>query len=152
MIEWVPGTGDPVAEVWANGGLVHRDGDLPAKTRYDPETGIAVREEFWIEGQRHRTAGPARIERDRSTGVSTLEEWFVRGQIERTGDLPTMTLRNAHSGVVIYQEYRLDGELHRTTGPATTEFDADFGQPVTTRYYRRGVEICSAALHHKPSP
>jgi hypothetical protein len=58
----------------------HRIG-APAATRWDPTTGVAVREAWYLRGRRHREDGPALIKRDPQTGRVVSSSWYINGQL-----------------------------------------------------------------------
>jgi hypothetical protein len=50
---------------------------MPA--RRDAKTGIVTREQWFKDGQSHRSDGPALIKRDAKTGIVTSELWYKDG-------------------------------------------------------------------------
>jgi hypothetical protein len=68
-----------LSEEWYLDNLMSRLQDLPAKQEFDSETGIVVREEYWIAGYPHRPHGPAIIVRSPETGEVILEEFYCGG-------------------------------------------------------------------------
>lgn len=57
-------------------GALHRVGDEPALVVRDKNTGVDVREEYYLEGKRYRILNPAVIERDSETGFVVREEFY----------------------------------------------------------------------------
>lgn len=75
--------GDEIGYEWRSGGAanLHRSGDKPAVVHLDPEisASVAIREEYWENGDIHRTKGPAVIVRDPLTGECQLG-FYVNGE------------------------------------------------------------------------
>lgn len=82
VIERDPKLGTITWQVWLVNGKVQRDGDRPARIARDPETGIAVTTEYWLENDPHRENGPAIIRRDAHTGAVTYEEYLWHGSLD----------------------------------------------------------------------
>jgi hypothetical protein len=86
---------------WRKDGLVHRDGDKPARIYWN---GTLV---WFKNGQIHRDGDkPARIYADGALN------WFKNGQYHRDGDKP------AQIGMTGYLGWYKSGLQHRVTGPA----------------------------------
>jgi len=62
-------------------------------------------QEWWVNGELHRTAGPAVI------WANGHQEWWVNGELHRT-DGPAVIWADGH------QEWWVNCELHRLDGPA----------------------------------
>jgi len=68
------------------------------------------RKEWWLNGERHRTDGPA-IE-----WYNGSKEWYLNGELHRT-DGPAVEYSNGS------KFWYLNGILHRTDGPAIEDSD-----------------------------
>ena len=76
--------------------------------------------ETWrLNGQRHRTNGPA-YTRYWPDGTVKYEQWHQHGQIHRP-DSPAYTSYYP-DGTVEYEQWCLHDQLHRTDGPAYTSY------------------------------
>lgn len=84
-------------------------------TRYDYyENGIKIQEKFILNGQLHRSYGPAKTNWDEH-GSKVQEEWYLHGKLHRkNGPARTMWWEK----ITIEQEWYFKGERHRTDGPA----------------------------------
>jgi antitoxin component YwqK of YwqJK toxin-antitoxin module len=61
-------------------GKLHRDGDRPAQISFRSDSdGALAREEYWIDGQRHRDRFAAVIVYDRETGGLLWEKYYKHG-------------------------------------------------------------------------
>jgi hypothetical protein len=70
----------------------HRIGG-PAVTRWDPTTGVAVREAWYIRGRRHREDGPALVKRDPQTGRVVSSFWYIDGKLIPKAQRPKPVMR-----------------------------------------------------------
>jgi len=77
-----------VEEQWRNlSGRLHREGDLPALVRRDPESGNVILTMWWREGEAHRNPGPAIVwHRTDSPMMVDREIWVEDGMFQRTDD------------------------------------------------------------------
>ena len=80
------------------------------------------RQVWYLNGQRHRTDGPAYVDGD-------YQEWLLNGQLHRT-DGPAIVNGD-------YQAWWLNGQRHRTDGPAIVNGDHQ-------SWYLNGVEMTEA--------
>jgi len=106
--------GDRVHEEYYVNDQLHRDGGEPALIEGD------VRR-FYQQGQLHRDDGPAFY----VVGPDGWEGWYVHGRLHRDNDLPSVIHRR--NGREVSWQWRDQGELHRTTGPAMI---SEFGTQV----------------------
>lgn len=92
----------------------------------DLDTGVAIKETYRQDHKVHRDPGegPALIQRCSQTGAAWLEEYRVNGMLHRT-DGPASIERNM-DGTLFRVQYFQNGKLHRdpTEGPA----DVMYGQ------------------------
>lgn len=72
--------------------------------------------EYHIDNILHRIDGPALSMWD-SNGVLVLEEWYNKGIITRPENKPSISTWYGNSALES-KEWYLDGEKHRTNGPA----------------------------------
>lgn len=120
----------PGATFWYKNGVLHRDGDLPA--RVEP-TGYC---EWWLEGNPARPGGgpnivhqdgtqewtDAQMRRHRDDDLpacitaSGTQAWYQHGVPHRDGDKPAIISRD---GLAL--RYFKNGKLQRTDGPALVE-------------------------------
>jgi hypothetical protein len=70
----------------------HRIGG-PAVMRWDPTTGIAVKECWCIRGKLHREDGPALIKRDPNTGSVIFSSWYLNGTLVPRAQRPKLKAR-----------------------------------------------------------
>jgi hypothetical protein len=84
---------------------------------------------YWLlNGQRHRTDGPA-VEQANGT-----KAWYLNGQLHRT-DGPAVELANGN------KEWYLDGKVHRTDGPAVEQTSGDKQQWWYLEWWLDGKQI-----------
>jgi len=102
-------SGNVTFQVWTTEYGLHREGGLPAKMSHDPDTGIVVREEFYLFGKEHHDRGPSLIERDPQSGIVVFEEWKQHGQLTRIGGNPALFERDPETGAIARAEHWLDG-------------------------------------------
>jgi hypothetical protein len=76
-----------LSEEWYLDNKMGRLGDLPALIEIDENTGVVVREEYWIAGYRSRHYDPAVIVRNPETGDVILEEYYCGG-LKADGPIP----------------------------------------------------------------
>ena len=95
------------SQYWLKNGLKHRKGDLPAIIKFDMTNPVhsQTQYEYWVNGQRHATVGPAIITH------SGKMEWWQNGKRHRL-DGPAVI------DVDRRMEWWVDGEMHREDGPA----------------------------------
>lgn len=142
-----PESGIVIGEVWVNyrEGGIHREDDLPAVIKVDPNSGVTTFEEHYWRGRLHRDGDkPAGIHKDKDTGRVTFQLYSSGGQRDREGGLPAAIELNPESGNVTREEYYRDGVLHRDNGPAIVEYN-EAGQaiPGMLQYYHYGREVRS---------
>jgi hypothetical protein len=68
-------------------------------TEIDPQTGTVIYEQWYKDGKRDRSDGPAYIVRDATTGTVIGEAWYENGKLHRI-DGPTNIERDAKTGIV----------------------------------------------------
>jgi hypothetical protein len=100
---WSDGT-----QEWYRHGKRHRDSDQPALilTHQSKDK----RKEWWVNGQLHRTEGPAII------WENGREKWFCQGKCHRIGG---PAIKYEFGG----EEWWLHNQLHREDGPAVIASD-----------------------------
>lgn len=113
-IEYSP-SGEITLEDYFIHGVRHRDGDLPARTYRDPESGNYT-EAYVVNGQLHRANGPASTEIDPWEGTRT-ECWYRYGK-EHRSDGPAVIIRKLDTDEVIKTEYYRNGVKVRKPAPA----------------------------------
>lgn len=80
-----------VFEEWRRHELMSREGGLPAITERDENTGVIVREEYWIANYLHRDSNkPAIIYRDAGSGEVTHQFFYEHGQELDTSNIPNI--------------------------------------------------------------
>ncbi len=143
-------TTDYFVEEWYQDGIKHRDNDMPAYVAYNYDRTIAKAAEWWVNGEKHREAGPASIHwnaqscfvqfyqnnincRKDITKPSTYSygyspDSFARREIwtdkagrrHRDGDMPAM-ITVKNDGSEDWT-YTFHGEAHRDNGPSFIQF------------------------------
>ncbi|MEO1149678.1 MAG: hypothetical protein AAFW83_01695 [Pseudomonadota bacterium] len=94
----------------------------------DLETGMLIGISHVREdGLGHKTEGPAVWHRDPDTGVLIYEEYCLDGEQHRL-DGAAYIERSKDTGITTLEEYRVHGQLHRSDGPALIERDPITGQ------------------------
>lgn len=155
-------------ETWYEDGYVSRD-DAPARVVYHPDNrdllirqewvlngrrhradgpaviwksldGRVVKERYYLNGKLHREGGPAIFERDADTGVVFKEGWYVKGELHRE-DAPAQTCRDWETGVLETEKWAVNGCYHREGGPAIIERDFKTGEIMQELYYLEGDEV-----------
>lgn len=132
-------TGVILRETWYNShGLEDRPGDLPAVIDYR-ETGDGIASMKWMKnGRLHRSGDkPASVTYDNQSHGLTREAYFTYGAWTRENDKPAI-LCWSPEGKLERQEYKLDGQLHRTGGPAVEVFDPDSGVLIEAEFWSYG--------------
>lgn len=111
VVDTVDGTGRrEIAHL--KGDVLHREGDLPAKSRYrlpEKRGGDAPvqLEEWWVDGEPFRgDGGPTSVYYDEDGSVDR-EQWCNEKGLHREGDLPAEVTVNGQ------ERYFLDGMHHR---------------------------------------
>ena len=89
-------------EMWYRNGVMHRDGDLPAKICYR-EHGTASSETRLRDDNVHREDGPAR-KWYYENGTLVYEAWYRNGELHRDGDLRAVTMYH-EDGTLTYETY-----------------------------------------------
>jgi antitoxin component YwqK of YwqJK toxin-antitoxin module len=93
-------------EVWYAGNKVHREDDLPAKTRFGHSDNPF--REWYKHGVLHRDGDLPAVDRD-----CGLQQWYKHGVLHRDGDLPAEVWQHRlHKSQKIYKWYQ-HGVLHR---------------------------------------
>ena len=64
----------------------------------DKDTGVVWKEEWWLDGKKHRIGAPANIFRDRVTGEVIGEDWYFEGRLHRD-DGPAMIRQDQETGI-----------------------------------------------------
>jgi len=128
-----PETGNVIEECWHHpNGEIGRIG-APARMAWDPHTFIKVLEEFWVGGMLGSPLSgeiPAQTKFDPITGEPTCRVWARYGDKHRVGDLPAVEFLK--DGKLVRQEYWLDGQLYRQSGPPIVNLDPITGAIVST--------------------
>ena len=96
--DWTPGSPDSFSEHVAR--IIDTMGELPTCKTLSDGT-----KQWWLDGERHRTDGPA-IE-----GADGYKEWWLDGELHRT-DGPAVEYAD---GTKVWY---VDDKRHRTDGPA----------------------------------
>jgi len=113
----------------------------------DLVSGIITKEVYRVGRKRHRDPleGPAVIERCRATGTITFEEYRVNGRLHREGG--PASISRWSTGAVTFEEYRLKGRQHRdpADGAAFIDRDGNTGVVVQEHY------IWNGKLHRDPN-
>ena len=94
--------------------MLHRE-DSPARIEYSK--GIKRKEEWYVNGVRHREGQPAVILYLES-GMKYKEKWYLRGAMHRE-DGPALIEYDV-SGRKIREDWYKNGKHHREDGPART--------------------------------
>jgi hypothetical protein len=101
-IERDSGTGIAVGETWSRPRKrnqpwpeFHRIGG-PAVIRRDPSSGVAVKEEWYVDGQFDRADGPAVIHRDPVSGKIKYSSWYRNGQLIPRHKRPKTASKGPH--------------------------------------------------------
>lgn len=138
-------------ETWLLRGKPHRDVD-PARTWYDPATQKITAQMWYQHGKLHRVGAPAYLEFYPDTGVVKLEMWCLNDGNHRVG-APAEIHRNRF-GVVIYEEWMLEGEYHRDDGPSVVIYyrrGPKTGQIARVRYADQGHYSRPLATPRRPA-
>lgn len=172
----LPAVEGPQRQEWWVNGLEHRDGGLPSAV-YTTEEGLRV-ERYSVEGKRHREDGPAEVAVDAdgntvreywfrndvwhregnlpacreldADGNTVLEYWFRNDAWHREGNLPAYRVLDEETGEMC-EEYYLDGEHHRTDGPAYMGVDPETNRFSVPHFFAHGqkyesLEALQAAI------
>jgi len=138
-----PETGNVTAFVWVDqtqGGR-HRENLQPAAVQIDPETGVVVTEEYCMWNMHHREDGGAtKTLRNRSNGIIVAQEFHIDGRLHRDFDLPAVMEFHPKTGKVARLEYYQSGVLNRQNGPALVEFDSD-GKVCCCQHFNNGRQL-----------
>jgi len=110
--------GNVISESWYSKGMLHRDDDLPAFTRYSDDGKTAI-----------------------------LKEWYMNSTQYRNDDLPNVVGYYEATGKVSYVSWRVEGYLHRdpAKGPAHILYNED-GSIKESKYYNDGIKLVSPGL------
>lgn len=148
-----PASGKLTSYLWIDqtqGGR-HRAGNLPAFVQIDPETGVVYNQEFYKCGVQDRLdGGPTKVLRNRKSGLVIEQEFRVDGWLHRDGDVPAVEQYHDGSEQVARVEYYRGGVLHRDIGPAIMEFD-ESGNVTQAKFFRQGIELTGALPAPGPS-
>lgn len=127
-------TGLPTHETWWLNGIVQRHGGGPSVTFWDDDGKLSF-QQWLVDRELHREDGPALIAYA-PDGSITREEYQVHGKFHRDGDLPARISKDSESGD-FDEAYFVNGEFHRSNGPASTYVDG-FQGTTTEGWYRYG--------------
>jgi hypothetical protein len=110
------------SQYWVKRGKIHREGGLPAVVKADGT------QYWWMHGKRHREGGlPAIVNADGT------QEWWVHGKRHREGGLPAVVKAD---GSQYWYEH---GKYHREGGlPAKVRVDGTQEWWVHGKYHREG--------------
>jgi hypothetical protein len=110
------------------------------KKEIDLDTGVVVRESFWLNARQHRDEndGPADIWRDPVSGKVVSEHYKWRGALHRVNG--PAEIGRAENGMIVTEVYWRRGLMHREPkeGPAEIRRHVETGVIVTEGYYLYG--------------
>lgn len=138
LIEWEPQTQTKILEIWAVGGSIHRDGDLPAYVERERSSGMTITVKYYQNGEIHRDQGPASIYRNAESGIAVRQVWMLHAQSHRDGDKPAEIIRNSDTGVITEEHFAQNNLWHRENGPAVIRRDPVSGEICDTIFYLHG--------------
>lgn len=131
-------TDKPLGETWwTTNNLRHRKNSA-AQMTWDPDSGVLVREAYYMYDQSHREDGPSRIHRHPKTGEVIGEAWSIYGSFHREDGGPALWYTDPDSGYIVTEEYWVNGLRHREDGPAEICRDATTGETLCEVYYKDG--------------
>ena len=119
------------------------DPGAPSSVCVDPTSNVLT-SQLWTDerSKLHRIGGPASVQRDAATGVVVHEEYRVHGKYHRV-DGPAIITRSPETGITMVEEYYVQGVRHRADGPAIVERDAFVGSVVRQEYFLQGIQHIS---------
>jgi len=136
-VEYDENTGNLISEIWTNKGQLHSKFGA-AVTKFDPETGNKVLEQYYSCGSLFRKddVGPREMVWDPVNGICVKECWGGH----RSGDKPALTIRSEITGHIILEEYRNHFNLSRKPPhPALIEYDPNTGVVVLEERYQNSL-------------
>ena len=99
-------------EAWYLDGNLHRGGDEPALTRFDPTTGNPTETSWYLEGKLHRENGPAVIIRPADDPHAVLVyRRYCHGKLHAVGGLCAERVFDPDSREWLQQSFYEDGIL-----------------------------------------
>lgn len=128
-----PDTMNKIQEEWYQNGVLHRDGDEPARV-FKNSTVTTL--EWFEHGVHHRIGKPA-IHETTSTGLISTEEWLLNGKHHRDG-APAIIWRNIITGITNLEDWCQNGKLHRLDGAAQIRRDDSTGIQTNEAWYKEG--------------
>lgn len=136
-VEYNENTGALISEIRTNRGELHSKFGA-AVTRFDPETGNKILEQYYSCGYLYRKddTGPQEMVWDPVSGICIKECWGSH----RSGDKPALTIRSEITGHIILEEYRNHFNLSRKPPhPAVIEYSPDTGLVLVEERYQNGI-------------
>jgi hypothetical protein len=85
------------------------------------------------------------IERHPVTGIVSFEEFRVNSKLDRT-DGPACIWRDEKTGLVIAEEWYTKGRLDRRDGPARIHRDAQTGCVTREQWWKNGEQVEPSAV------
>lgn len=110
--------------------------------------GITLREEWWRDGKLHRKNNPA-ITIFHPENRERIETYFFfDGKLHSPpSGCAAVEIRDPTTLMLVRQEYRRDGELHRERGPALRTYTSE-GDVLSDEYYLNGRLVNKSRLDH----
>lgn len=99
-------------EIFLNENGKQDRGGLPTDIWYD-DNGEPYSWVYCIDGELHRTDGPAKIRKHPDTKVVLTEEWHQNGQLHREGGQPAIIERSPRTGEIKLRKYFEHGKRTR---------------------------------------
>jgi hypothetical protein len=135
-----PASTEPVDQQAINAAAIARVLDEGPTRRYRDPAGRIVWE-WQSDSVKHREDGPAHIERNAQSGIIVHEEWWSNGQRHRTDGGPALVLRDSLTGQILFEEWWLNGKRHRDDGPAAIRRDGPTGHVIHEEWWRDGERV-----------
>ncbi|MCC8978899.1 hypothetical protein [Bradyrhizobium acaciae] len=145
-LQWIDERGKVIREVFEERGIRHRN-PMEGPAFWALENGHEEFE-YMVQDKLHRdeAEGPAKFTRDAATGIVVREEYRRNGVLHRSNGPASMARDTA--GRVTLEGWLRDGLMHRDEqdGPALVERDSETGVFVLEFYYQHGE------LHRRKGP
>lgn len=146
-IERNESSGAITRETWEDPGTgkLNRTTGAAETLHYESRGGRLWRsQEFMRQGQPYREGDmPAQVVTDLNTGIEVCRTWYDpdSGKCGRPGGKPCYIKIDPDTEVVVEEEYREAGELHRMDGPARVARDPKSGKVISASYYVHGLQV-----------
>lgn len=134
-------TGHRTRETWLKDGKPHRDFG-PAICYFTELDGIFWGEDWYVNGIHHRDGDkPATTHVDPETGIIESLSYVVNGLVHRDGDKPARISFNPDTGQIKREEYWQHGKLHRDKQAAIIVYETGTGKIKHEWYYKNGHKL-----------